>query len=143
LHSAGLQLASPDCSSAERRRGGMSALVTTVPGVEDPARLAVAAAEFAASASLTVIPALPRGGRTVRTGPDVMELPEFLALASELGGGVLYLQAAPFGPGRDSDQPGSQVAHQGRDAGEIGQVTAAFAANGLLRFWEYRASGRT
>jgi hypothetical protein len=118
----------------------MSVPVVTVPGVEDLAELAAAAAEFAATADLTIVPAVPEReyGPEVCLGPGTLDLPGFLALAGRLGGGVLYLRAVPFDPG--SDQPGDPPVHLVRHKGQTGQVSIAFAVNGLVHFWEHRTA---
>jgi hypothetical protein len=81
-----------------------------------------------------------RYGPDVCLGPDALELPGFLALAEKLGGGMLYLRAVPFNPGSDDDQPADPPTHLVRHKGETGQVSVAFAANGLVHFWEQYAA---
>ena len=78
----------------------MSAAAVTVPGVEDLAELASLATGFAAREHLMIVPAVPEHdcGPEVSLGPDELGLPGFLELAGKLGGGVLYLLAAPFDP---------------------------------------------
>lgn len=116
-------------------RGGMSAPVTTMPGMDDLASVT----ELAAGASLPVVPAIPQRLRKVRLGPEEMELPEFVALAGKLGADALYLQAIPSGPGDDDRQASAAAGLSGHN-GEIGAVTVAFAANGLLHTGELRTS---
>lgn len=67
-----------------------------------------------------------------------MDVPGFLALADRLGGGVMYLRAAPFDPGQDeAAEPGSQITVElASHAGTLGQVSLAFVANGVVHFWE-------
>lgn len=70
-----------------------------------------------------------------------MDLPGFLELAGRLGGGVLYLRAAPFDPdAADGDQPEDPPAHLLRHKGQTGQVSVAFAANGVVHFWEHHTA---
>jgi hypothetical protein len=124
----------------------MPAWVVTVPGVEDLASLAAAAAELAAAADLAVVPAVPEHGYgpEVCLGPGVLDLPGFLGLAARLGGGVLYLRAVPSGPGsddgQDDEEPGAPPTHLAGHAGQTGQVSIAFAAGGLVHFWEHRTA---
>jgi len=68
--------------------------------MEDLAELAALATRIAAREHLTVVPAVPQHdyGPEVCLGPDEIDLPGFLELADKLGGGVLYLRAAPFDP---------------------------------------------
>ena len=117
----------------------MSVPAVTVPGMEDLTELAVAATGFAAQEHLTIVPAVPQHdyGPEVCLGPDEMDLPGFLALAGKLGGGVLYLRAVPFAPDAgDDDQPDDPPAHLIRHKGQTGQLSVAFAANGVVHFWE-------
>jgi hypothetical protein len=53
---------------------------------------------------------------------------------------VLYLRAVPFDPGSDDDQPGDPPAHLINRKGETGLISVAFAANGLVHFWEDRTA---
>ena len=70
-----------------------------------------------------------------------MDLPGFLELAGRLGGGVLYLRAVPFDPdAADGDQPEDPPAHLIRHKGQTGQVSVAFAANGVVHFWEHHTA---
>jgi hypothetical protein len=65
----------------------------------------------------------------------------FLDLARQLGGGVLYLHATPFDPAAvDGDQPEDPPTHLLRHKGQTGQISVAFAANGLVHFWEYHTA---
>ena len=79
-------------------------------------------------------------------GPEVcpwahaVGLPGFLALAGKLGGGVLYLRAVPFDPGSGDDPREDPPAHLAQHQGKVGQVSIAFAANGLVHFWEHQTA---
>jgi len=117
----------------------MSVPTVTVPGVEDLAKLAASVTGFAAAENLTIVPAVPEHdcGPEVCLGPDELDLPGFLALACRLGGGVLYLRAAPFDRCSGDDQPDDPAAHLARHKGQIGRVGVAFAANGVVHFWEH------
>jgi hypothetical protein len=122
----------------------MSAAAVTVPGVEDLVELASLVTGFAAREHLTIVPAVPEHdcGPEVSLGPDELGLPGFLELAGKLGGGVLYLLAAPFDPdavdgGGQQDEP---PAHLIARKGQTGQVSVAFAANGLVHFWKHRTA---
>ncbi|HEX9354889.1 MAG TPA: hypothetical protein VF933_13870 [Streptosporangiaceae bacterium] len=110
--------------------------------MDDLAQLAAAVTDFAAGNNLIIVPAVPEHdyGPEVCLGPDALDLPGFLALAGRLGGGVLYLRAAPFDPGSDDDQPDSPPAHLLSHKGHVGQVGVAFAAGGLVHFWEHQAA---
>lgn len=111
--------------------------------MDDFAQLAAAVTDFAGGNDLTIVPAVPKHeyGPEVCLGPDALELPGFLALASKLAGGVLYLRAVPFDPASGNDQPEDPPAHLLRHKGRIGQVSVAFAANGLVHFWEHQTHG--
>ncbi len=104
------------------------------------ATLAASAAEFAARNAMTLVPAVPERdlGPEVNISPDMLDLPGFLALAVTLGGGVLYLEAVAFNSDDDEveDPPARLIRHKG----ETGRVSVAFAANGLVHFWEQSAS---
>ena len=106
--------------------------------MEDLAELAASATGFAAREHLTIVPSVPQHdyGPEVCLGPGEMDLPGFLKLAGRLGGGVLYLRAAPFDPDIGGGQPQDPPAHLLRHKGQTGQVSVAFAANGLVHFWE-------
>ncbi len=104
--------------------------------MEDLAKLTAAVTEFAARAALTIVPAVPEQGY----GPEVCLGPDALDLAEKLGGGMLYLRAVPFSPGGDDDQPGDPPSHLIRHKGKTGQVSVAFAANGLVHFWEHHTA---
>jgi len=108
--------------------------------MEDLAELAGLVTGFAAREHLTILPAVPQHdyGPEVCLGPAVLDLPGFLDLARQLGGRVLYLHAAPFDPaavggGRPEDPPAQLLRHKG----QTGQISVAFAANGLVHFWEH------
>jgi hypothetical protein len=112
-------------------------------GMEDLAELAASATGFAAREHLAIVPAVPQHdyGPEVCLGPGEMDLPGFLELAGRLGGGVVYLRAAPFDPdAADDDQPDDPPAHLLRHKGQTGQVSVAFAANGLVHFWEHQTA---
>jgi len=111
--------------------------------MEDLAEMTALATGFAAREHLTIVPAVPQHdyGPEVCLGPGEMDLPGFLELAGRLGGGVLYLQAAPFNPDAAAgDRPDDPPAHLLRRKGQTGQVSVAFAANGLVHFWEYETA---
>ncbi len=121
----------------------MSVLVVTVPVMENLAELAASVTGFAAREHLTIVPAVPQHdcGPEVCLGPDELNLPGFLELAGKLGGGVLYLEAVPFDPAAaDGDQLDDPPAHLGAHKGQTGQVSVAFAANGLVHFWEHETA---
>jgi hypothetical protein len=123
----------------------MSVPEITVPGMDDLADLAASVTGFAAREHLTIVPAVPQHdcGPEVCLGPDELDLPGFLALAGRLGGGVLYLQAAPFDPDsgdQDDEQAGGMPEHLIRHKGQTGQVSVAFSANGLVHFWEHETA---
>jgi hypothetical protein len=120
----------------------MSVLVVTVPGMEDLVKLAASVTAFAAREHLAVVPAVPQHdyGPEVCLGPEELDLPGFLDLAGKLGGGVLYLRAAPFDPASDEDQPDSPPERLVKCKGQTGQVSVAFAANGVVHFWEQSAA---
>ncbi len=105
------------------------------------AKLAASVTEFAAHNSMTLVPAVPERdlGPEVNISPDALNLPGFLALAATLGGGVLYLKAVVFDPDDDEDEVEDPPAHLIKHRGEIGRVSVAFAANGLIHFWEQSA----
>jgi len=121
----------------------MSVAAVTVPGVEDLVELARLVTGFAAREHLTIVPAVPEHdcGPEVSLGPAELGLPGFLELAGKLGGGVLYLLAASFDPDAvDGGQQDEPPAHLIARKGQIGQVSVAFAANGLVHFWEHRTA---
>jgi hypothetical protein len=113
-------------------------------GHGDLAELASLATRFAAREHLTIVPAVPEHGcgPEVSLGPDELGLSGFLELAGKLGGGVLYLRAAPFDPDAvdGGDQQDESTAHLIAHKGQTGQVSVAFAANGLVHFWEHRTA---
>jgi hypothetical protein len=111
--------------------------------MEDLAELADLVTGFAAREHLTIVPAVPQHdyGPEVCLGPTVLDLPRFLNLARQLGGGVLYLHATPFDPAAvDGDQPEDPPSHLLRHKGQPGQISVAFAANGLVHFWEHHTA---
>jgi hypothetical protein len=121
----------------------MSVLVVTVQVMKDLAELTASVAGFAAREHLTIVPAVPQHdcGPEVCLGPDELDLPRFLALAGKLGGGVLYLEALPFDPAAvESDQLEELPAHLIAHKGQTGQVSVAFAANGLVHFWDHETA---
>lgn len=107
--------------------------ISTVFPVENLAQVASTVTDFAAGASLTLLPTVPESGLgpEVRLTPDVMDLPALLALARKLGGGIIHLRAAPFNPETDEHEVDDPPAHLVQHAGEIGQVSVAFMANSL------------
>jgi hypothetical protein len=113
--------------------------VATVPYMEDLAELAASVTGFAAREHLTIVPAIPGRGDApaVCLGPDDLELPRFLELAARIGGGVLYLLAEQFDPDDGDDDPDELPAHRAAHRGQTGQVSLAFAANGIVHFWEH------
>jgi len=103
------------------------------------------AADYADQEHLTLIPAVPDDcGPQVLLDQDDLLLPDFLEMAAKLGGGVLYLHSKTFEPGgtegSGDDEPDVVPPHLTRHVGQIGEVTVAFAANGVVHFWEHRAS---
>jgi hypothetical protein len=110
--------------------------------MEDLAELAASVTGLAARKHLTIVPAIPTNdcGPEVFLGPGELDLPGFLELAGRLSGGVLYLQAAPFDPGSGEDQPPGPPAHLLGHKGQTGQVSVAFAANGVVHFWEHETA---
>ena len=109
--------------------------------MDDLAQLADSVTGFAAAKNLTIVPAVPEQGYgpEVCLGPDELDLPGFLELAERLGGGVLYVRAAPFDPAGDDDQPADPPGHLTGRKGQTGQVSVAFAANGVMHFWDQHA----
>jgi hypothetical protein len=97
----------------------MSALAVTVLLVDNLTQFAASVAEFAATASMMLVPAIPEHalGPEVCLGPDMVDLPGFLALAHKLGGGVLYLRAAPFDPADDEHEVDGPPAHLAKRRG--------------------------
>lgn len=110
--------------------------------MDDLTQLAAIVTEFAGANGLMIVPAAPEHelGSEVCLGPEALDLPEFLTLAGRLGGGVLYLRAAPFAPGPGDNQPEDLPRHLVQYKGQIGEVSVAFAANGLVHFWEHQAA---
>jgi hypothetical protein len=113
-----------------------------MPRMDDLAGLATTVTGFATAENLTVVPTVPEHdcGPEVCLTPDELDLPGFLALAGKLGGGVVYLRAVPFDPDSELDQPDDPPARLTARKGQIGQISVAFAANGLIHFWEDRAA---
>jgi len=109
--------------------------------VDDLAQLAAVVTDFAAANNLTIVPAVPEHdcGPEVCLGPDVLDLPGFLALAGKLGRGVLYLRAVPFDPGSGDGPPEDPPEHLTKRTGQTSQVSVAFVVNGLVHFWEHQA----
>jgi hypothetical protein len=109
-----------------------------VARVTDLAVLARTVTAFAAERALTLVPMAPTRdlGPEVSLSPAEVALPGFLELAAALGGGVLYLQATAFDPQDDpvDEPPAALLAREG----QIGELTVAFAANGLTHFWQHR-----
>lgn len=111
----------------------------------DPARLARSATEFAAANALTVIPAVPDHDvcPEVVIEPSTLNLDGFLALATKLGGGALYVQTFPFDPSEDGESDAGDEQppeHLLKRKGQPCRVSVAFAANGLIHFWESEAA---
>ena len=106
--------------------------------MDDLAELAASVIAFAAAENLAVVPAIPGRdcGPEVCLGPEELDLPGFLALAGRLGSGVLYLRAVLFDPDSDEHQPADPPAHLTRRKGQTGEVSVAFAADGVAHFWE-------
>jgi hypothetical protein len=109
--------------------------------VEDLADVVAIATAHAAETGMTLVPAAPLrdSGPEVSFTPDKLDLPAFLALASKLGGGVLYCGADPLDPEGDTDLV-DPPSHLYRYTGRVGMVTLAFAVNGLVHFWERRTA---
>ncbi|HET9970340.1 MAG TPA: hypothetical protein VFQ68_19055 [Streptosporangiaceae bacterium] len=105
---------------------------------DDLAGLAASVTAFAAAENLVVVPDVPghNCGPEVCLGPVELDLPGFLALAARLRGGALYLYAPLFDPDSDPDAPDSPPARLTSRKGQTGQVSVAFAANGVMHFWE-------
>ena len=114
---------------------------SSVPGMENLAEMADLVTEFAAREHLMIVPAIPAAhdGPQVQLGLDEMDLPEFLELAGKLGGGAIYLQSVRFDPGEEEDLPDG-AAGLLKYEGHISRVTVAFAAGGVMHFWEDEAS---
>ena len=49
---------------------------------------------------------------------------------------MLYLRAVLFDPDSDEHQPADPPAYLTRRKGQTGEVSVAFAANGVVHFWE-------
>ncbi|TDB79819.1 hypothetical protein [Micromonospora sp. KC721] len=101
------------------------------------AKLAATATEHAQKNQMTLVPTAPQRdfGPEVCIDPNRLGLPSFLDLATKIGGGVLYLDANPFNPEAGSDL-GELPEDLTRHKGEVGFVRLAFAANGIVHFWE-------
>ncbi|MEU6711517.1 hypothetical protein ABZ897_08530 [Nonomuraea sp. NPDC046802] len=110
--------------------------------MNDPAKLAKLVADYAAQNSLVLVPAIPETGigPEVYLDPDTLELPAFLSLARKIGGCVLYLRSEPFDPHADEDDVHELPAHLVQHVGQVGQVSVAFTANGLVHFWQQSAA---
>jgi hypothetical protein len=93
-------------------------------------------------AAMALVPAAPEHdlGPEVCLGPATVGLSEFLAIAKQVGGGVLYLQARPFEPEKDGERSDETPDHLLSHTGELGQLVVAFAANGVVHFWEHRTA---
>jgi hypothetical protein len=110
--------------------------------MDDLAELAASVTGFAAAENLTIVPAVPEQGfgPMVCLGSSGLSLLGFLELAARLGGGVLYLRAAPFDPAAADLPPDGLPAHLAGHKGQTGQVSVAFAANGVVHFWDHAAA---
>ncbi|WP_147945543.1 hypothetical protein [Microbispora sp. CSR-4] len=110
--------------------------------MDNLAKLVGTVREFAGTAAMTLVPAVPEAdlGSEICLGPETLDLPAFLEIAGKHGGGLLYLQAAPFDPDGDEHQVGDLPAHLVKRKGQVGQVSVAFAAAGVVHFWEHRAA---
>lgn len=106
--------------------------------MDDLAELTAAVTGFASAENMTVVPAVPEHdcGPEVCLGPDELDLPEFLTLAARLGGGVIYQRSVQFDPDSDPDQPDDPPARLTARKGQPCQISVAFAANGVVHFWE-------
>ena len=129
-------------SSSLSALAAMSVIAATMPRMDDLAELAATVTGFAAAENLAVVPTVPEHdcGPEVRLGPDELDLPGFLALAGRLGGGMLYLRAVPFDPDSELDRPDDPPARLTARKGQIGQLSVAFAANGVVHFWEHETA---
>lgn len=109
--------------------------------VDNLSDLAARATMFASERNLTLLPAVPERdfGPEVSFDPARTDLDTFLGFAAQLCGGVLYLRADPFDPAQAAEL-GEQAAGLRRRKGKVGHVQAAFAANGLVHFWEQRTA---
>lgn len=65
---------------------------------------------------------------------------ETLSLARKIGGCVLYLRSEPFDPYADEDDIHELPVHLVQHVGQVGQVSVAFTANGLVHFWQQSAA---
>ncbi|TDD00572.1 hypothetical protein E1292_28370 [Nonomuraea deserti] len=110
--------------------------------MNDPTKLAKLAADYAAQNSLVLVPAIPETGigPEVYLDPDTLELPAFLSLARKIGGCILYLRSEPFDPYADEDDIHELPTHLAQHVGQVGQVSVAFMANGLVHFWQQSAA---
>lgn len=109
----------------------------TVRAVRDLTTLAAEVSDFAAASNMTVIPAVPARdlGHEVCIDPARLDLAGFLALATKLGGQVLYVDAEPFDPARSAREP-DVPAEWAQYEGMIGLVAVAFVTNGVVHHWE-------
>ncbi|MGC4939262.1 hypothetical protein [Kribbella sp. DT2] len=92
--------------------------------------------QFAGASSLRLIPTVPERdfGPEVHISPDIMELEAFLQVAASAGGGLLYHQTTRFVP--DPAKLAEADAKFAQHTGELAAICVAFAANGLVHFWE-------
>jgi hypothetical protein len=111
--------------------------------VDDLTSLRSTATAFADQHTMTMVPAVPAHdiGPEVCLEPDVLDLSGFLDLAHQLGARALYLQTETFRPDPDevSDPPARLLKHRGRPC----RIEVAFAAGGVVHFWEHTAAWYT
>ena len=107
--------------------------------MDDLTSLRSSATSFADEYSMTVVPAVPAHdiGPEVCLEPDVLDLPGFLNLAHQLGARALYLWTGSFDPDPDevSDPPARLLERRGQPC----RIEVAFAADGVVHFWEHTA----
>ncbi len=120
----------------------MSYPPSNVPGVDNLAELSDVVTEFADDAGVTIVPVTPERdyGPQVIIEPKKLDLPGFLALAKQLGVGVLYLQADPLDPDGVGEDRDDRPAHLIQRRGQVGLVIVAFVVNGVVHFWEQRTA---
>ncbi|GLX06578.1 hypothetical protein [Microbispora sp. NBRC 16548] len=113
--------------------------------MDDLAKLAGTVRQLADQAAMTLVPAVPETdlGSEVCLGPAELDLPAFLDIACKHGGGLLYLRANPFDPADDEHEVSEPPAHLARRKGQIGHLSVAFAANGIVHVWQDRAAWYT